>query len=143
MATTAILSHDAAAALQVKASMASDLRRFRLHADDGAVTLETLMETLMRVFSLDDGATLLVRYASFFIPRPLIPNCSSARSPGVFARTKRMHIVKLVMHLRIRDAAHAPHRPQPSPEAKRVHESSMTRHADTRPPPRQVDGRRR
>lgn len=62
MATTAILSHDAAAALQVKASMASDLRRFRLSADDGAVTLKTLMETLMRVFSLDDGATLHVRW---------------------------------------------------------------------------------
>lgn len=57
-----ILSHDAATALQVKCSLASELRRFRLNAGDGAVTLETLMDALVRVFSLDDGANLHVRW---------------------------------------------------------------------------------
>jgi hypothetical protein len=57
-----ILSHDAAPALLVKASLASDLRRFRLNAEGGAVTLETLMHALVRAFSLDDGANLHVRW---------------------------------------------------------------------------------
>jgi hypothetical protein len=58
-----IMSNGAARELHVKVSNGTDLRRFRLGADEPTVTLEKLMDALTRVYSLNNGTPLHVRCA--------------------------------------------------------------------------------